>query len=326
MMTILSRFRDKSGRIAAQRFFKDYGLIVVMLVIIAGITAIERNFLSLENMIGILYQVAIIGVMAVCMTFVIITGGIDLSVGPVMAISGLLAVFTLESTGMSLVPAVCVGLLAGAIVGTINGFAIGRFKLPPFVVTLGMMSIIRGTALLIGDATVHLISGPESFLFIGTGQLFGIPFPIFIFATVAALIYFIQTRTPFGLTVFAIGENQEAARLAGLPVLKTKTLVYTLSGIGASIAGIILASQVHTASAVYGNGSELDVIAAVVVGGTSLAGGSGSVHRSVLGALLIGIINNGLSILNVSIELQLVAKGIIIVLALALDRYLQSGK
>jgi ribose/xylose/arabinose/galactoside ABC-type transport system permease subunit len=326
MTTLQSRLNDKSTRIAAQRFFKDYGLILVMLVLIAGIAAFEKNFLSLENIVGILYQVAIIGVMAVCMTFAIITGGIDLSIGPVMAISGLLAVFTMQATGMALVPGLLAGLLVGAVAGTINGFAIGRFKLPPFVVTLGMMSIIRGSALLIGEASLHLISGPESFVFIGNGTLLGIPFPIYIFAAVAALIYFIQTRTPFGLTVFAIGENQEAARLAGLPVLRTKTLVYTISGIGAALAGMILASQVHTASAVYGNGAELDVIAAVVIGGTSLAGGSGSVHRSVLGALMIGIINNGLSILNVSIEMQLVVKGIIIVLALALDKYLQSEK
>jgi len=326
MTNFLSKFKEQSGRIAAQRFFKDYGLIVVMLIVIAGIASIEHNFLSLENLIGILYQVAIVGVMAVCMTFAIISGGIDLSVGPIMAIAGLLAVFTMEATGNSLALGLLAGLLVGVLVGTINGFAIGRFKLPPFVVTLGIMSIVRGIALLIGQAESHTIYGPESFLFIGNGRLFGIPFPVFIFAVVATLIYFVKTRTPFGLTVFAIGENQEAARLAGLPVLRTKMLVYSLSGIGAAIAGLILASQVHTARAVYGNGAELDAIAAVVVGGTSLAGGSGSVHRSVLGALLIGIINNGLSILNVSIELQLVVKGIIIVSALALDRYLQAEK
>jgi ribose/xylose/arabinose/galactoside ABC-type transport system permease subunit len=307
-----------------QRFFKTYGLIVVMLLVTAGIASIERNFLSLENLIGILYQIAIIGIMAACMTFVIITGGIDLSVGPVMAISGLLAVLTMQATGLSLTYGLFAGLLSGVVAGTISGFAIGYFKLPPFVVTLGMMSIIRGTALLIGEATPHAVDGPASFLFIGNGRLMGIPFPIFLFVAVGAILYFIQTRTPFGLSVFAIGENQEAARLAGLPVLKTKTLVYTISGLGAAVAGIILASQVHTASAVYGNGAELDAIAAVVIGGTSLAGGSGSIHRSVLGALLIGIINNGLSILNVSIEMQLVVKGVIIVLALTLDRYLQS--
>src|SRR6266496_4032852 len=212
MIKLLSRRNDKSRSITARRLFKDYGLVVIMLLVIAAIASLERNFLSVENIIGILYQVAIIGVMAACMTFVIITGGIDLSVGPIMAISGLLAVFTLESTGMSVLPAILLGLLAGAIVGTANGFAIGRFKLPPFVVTLGMMSMIRGTALLIGDATPHQISGPESFLFIGSGRVFAIPVSVFMFAVVAALLYFIQTRTPFGLTVFAIGENQEAAR------------------------------------------------------------------------------------------------------------------
>lgn len=326
MIGLGSRRQDGSRRSTARQFFRDYGLVLIMLIVIAALTLFERNFLSLENIIGILYQVAIIGVMAACMTFVIITGGIDLSVGSIMALAGLFAVFTLKATEMAVIPAVLMGLLAGIFIGTLNGFAIGYFKLPPFVVTLGMMSIVRGTALLLGAATPHQISGPESFLFIGTGRVFGIPLSVFIFAFVAALLYFVQTRTPFGLTVFAIGENQEAARLAGLPILRTKMLVYTLSGLGAAIAGIILSSQVRTASAVYGSGSELDAIAAVVVGGTSLAGGSGSVHRSVLGALLIGIINNGLSILNVGIEMQLVAKGVIIVLALALDRYLQFEK
>jgi ribose/xylose/arabinose/galactoside ABC-type transport system permease subunit len=324
MTTVLAKFNDRSTRLKAQRFFKNYGLMLVMLIVILLIASIEPNFLSMENIVGILYQVAIIGVMAVCMTFVIVTGGIDLSVGPVLAISGLLAVFAMEATGFSLIPGLIVGILVGAVAGLINGFAVAYFRLPPFAVTLGMMSVVRGVALLIGKANLHLISGPESFVFIGSGTFFDIPIAIYIFAAVALVVYFIQKRTPFGTAVFAIGENQEAARLAGLPILKTKMLVYMICGIGAGIAGLMWASQVHTASAVYGKDIELDVIASVVVGGTSLAGGSGSVFRSVLGALLIGVINNGLSILNVSIEMQLVAKGIIIVLALALDRYLQS--
>jgi len=323
MSAQINEAKTESRKITAQRFFRNYGLILIMVLVIAVIAIFQHNFLSLENIVGILYQTAIIGVMAVCMTFVIITGGIDLSVGPVVAISGLYAVFAMEATHLSLIPGLVVGILCGLVAGTINGYMIARYKLPPFIVTLGMMSIVRGVALLSGEANLHLISGPASFVFIGNGKIFGIPVAIFIFAIVAAIMYFIQTRTPFGLTVFAIGENQEAARLAGLPVFKTKTLVYTISGLGAGIAGLMLASQVHTASAVYGNGIELDVIASVVLGGTSLMGGSGSVLRSVLGALLIGIINNGLSMMNVSIWMQPIAKGAIIIVALALDRYLQ---
>jgi len=265
---------------------------------------------------------SLIGIMAVCSTFVVISGGIDLSVGPVVALAGLVAAFMLEATGLALIPALLAGLAAGVGVGLLNGLAIAKFHLPPIVVTLAMMSIVRGAALLLGGSVLHLIREPERFLFIGSGRVVGLPFPIFIFLGVAAIMLFIQARTSFGLSVFAAGENAAAARLCGLALTRTRTLVYVISGIGASIAGIILAAQVRTASATYGNGIELDVIAAIVLGGTSLKGGSGAIYRSVIGALLIGGMNNGLSILNVSTNLQLVAKGVIIVLAIALDNVL----
>lgn len=326
MTTLKLKTAGNMKSLAAKEWIKDYALLLIMGGVVLAVAALEPAMLQLDNLIGIVYQVSIIGTMAVCSTFVILLGGIDLSVGSVVALAGLLAAFTLEATNQALVPALAVGVAVGVGVGLLNGLAIARFKLPPFVVTLAMMSIVRGVALLLGEASLHLIRGPESFLFIGGGQWLGLPFPIYIFATATVIMFFVQSRTRFGLTTFAIGENEEAARLCGLPLIQTKTWVYMLSALGAAIAGIILASQVHTANATYGNGIELDVIAAIVLGGTSLMGGSGSVHRSVLGALLIGIMNNGLSILNVSIELQLVVKGLIIVAALALDGYLREEK
>ena len=306
--------------LSGRQFLRTYSLALMLVVVTALFTAIQPAFIQPENVIGILYQVSLIGTMAVCSTFVIITGGIDLSVGPVVALAGLAAVFTLRDNGQILVPALFAGILIGMICGTLNGIAVSAFRLPAIVVTLATLSIYRGAALLIGGSVIHQVRGPESFLYIGSGRVAGfIPFPIFIFAGVTLVMYFIQTRTRFGLNVFATGENAEAARLCGLPVTRTRLLVYLISGLGAAIGGIMLSSQVSTGSATYGNGIELDVIAAIVLGGTSLRGGSGSVSRTVIGALLIGEINNGLSMLNVSIEQQLIAKGLIIVLAIALS-------
>jgi ribose/xylose/arabinose/galactoside ABC-type transport system permease subunit len=307
-----------------QQFIRGYGLIIVLILITLMFTAIQPAFVSVDNIVGILYQVSLIGTMAICATFVIMTGGIDLSVGPVLAMAGLYTVFVLDNSAQNLIPALAVGILTGLICGLLNGLAVSLIKLPPIIVTLATMSIYRGVALLTGGSSVHQVSGPASFLFIGGGKLAGLPFPIFIFLGIALFMLFLQTRTRFGLNVFAAGENEEAARLCGLPVTRTRLLVYIISGIGAAIGGIMLASQVNTAWATYGNGIELDVIAAIVLGGTSLAGGSGSIHRTVIGALLIGEMNNGMSMLNVRIEHQLIAKGIIIILAILFnDRLLR---
>ena len=322
-MTTANIIAEKlGGMLSLRRLLRDYGQIVILALGTIIFATLEPAFVSTENLIGILYQISLIGIMAVCSTFVVISGGIDLSVGPVVALAGLMAAFTLEGSGLALAPAVLAGIAIGAGVGLLNGLAVARFQLPPIVVTLAMMSIVRGAALLVGGSVLHLIREPAAFLFIGSGRAVDLPIPIFIFVGTAAIMWFIQTRTSFGLSVFAIGENAAAARLCGLALTRVRTLVYLISGAGAGIAGVILAAQVRTASANYGNGIELDVIAAIVLGGTSLKGGSGAIYRSVIGALLIGGMNNGLSILNVSTNLQLVAKGVIIVAAIALDNFL----
>lgn len=303
--------------------FQEYGLVVAAVVIFTGFAIAKPAMLKVENLTGILSAVAIIGIMAVLSTFVILTGGIDLSVGAVMGLSGLLAQSVLTSSGASTLVALVLGCAVGAGVGLFNGVVISRWQLPPIVVTLGAMTIVRGIALLIGNGSQRSVTQPHAYLQIGGGKAFGIPTPVYIFLGMAVLGWLLQAHTTFGFGVFAVGESERAARLCGLPVARVKTLVYVLSGLGAGLAGIVLSSQTHTATAVYGSGYELNVIAAVVVGGTSLFGGRGSVLRSVLGALLIGIINNGLSIINVPTAEQLIVEGLVIVVAVAFDQYVR---
>jgi ribose/xylose/arabinose/galactoside ABC-type transport system permease subunit len=301
---------------------RQYSLLIILLLVTLFFTSQNPAFLTWRNATNILLQVSIVVTMAACSTFVIITGGIDLSVSSVVGLAGLLAVITLEDTGQALVPALGVGLGVGALIGLINGVVISAMKLPPIIVTLASMTIVRGIALLIAGGSLYQISGPEAFLFIGRERIATVPVPVFIFGGVTLLIYLLQAHTRFGMNVFAIGENEDAARLCGLPVNRTRILVYMLSGLGAALGGLMLAAQVSTAKATFGEGMELDVIAAIVLGGTSLRGGKGSVIRSALGALLIGEMNNGLSMLNVSTDQQLIAKGIMIVLGIALNDFL----
>jgi len=300
------------------RHLAPNALPAAMAVVIVIFGLLEPAFLTVDNFVGIVRQVAIVGIMAVCMTFVIMTGGVDLSVGPVLALAGLVAFFALEAS-YSLPTVVLAGLTVGVAVGLANGLVLAFLQLPPIIVTLAMLSIARGTALIVGGPEQHLIRNEPAYSFIGTGSVLGLPFPVYIFAAVAALMIFLQRRTPLGLLVAAIGDNERAAYLSGHRIRLTKTLVYVICGMGAALAGIIQSSQVHTALATYGPfGTELDVIAAVVLGGTSIMGGNGSVARTLLGVFFLGTLNNGMNILDVPIDIQLIAKGVIIVAALAL--------
>jgi ribose/xylose/arabinose/galactoside ABC-type transport system permease subunit len=246
------------------------------LLAVAGIFAIlNPAFVSVDNIVGIVHRMATVGIMAVGMTFVIMTGGIDLSVGPVLAIAGLVTFFALQD-GASVVVAVLGGVGTGAIVGAVNGVAIAVFRLPAIIVTLGMLSIVRGSALILGGPILHQLRGGLAYSFIGTGFVLGIPFSIWLFAAVVVAMVLLQTRTIFGLQVAAIGDNERAAFLSGRSVRLVKVATYVICGSTAALAGVIQSSQVYTASATFGEfGTELDVIAAVVLGGTSLQGGKG---------------------------------------------------
>jgi ribose/xylose/arabinose/galactoside ABC-type transport system permease subunit len=300
------------------RHLEPNALPVAMAVIVIFFAVSEPAFLTTDNLIGIVRQVAMIGIMAVCMTFVIMTGGVDLSVGPVLALAGLVAFFALRA-GMPLPIVILAGLAVGALIGLANGLIVAYLALPPIIVTLAMLSIVRGTALIVGGPEQHLIRGEPAYSFIGTGSVAGLPFSIYLFAAVAIVMILVQRRTPLGLLVAAIGDNERAAWLSGHRIGLTKTVAYVICGVGAALAGIIQSSQVHTALATYGPfGTELDVIAAVVLGGTSIMGGNGSVGRTLIGVFFLGIVNNGMNILNVPADIQLIAKGIIIAAALAL--------
>ena len=316
--SVLMQVKNPSPRVDWS-FKASLALPAALIAICAVFTAIKPVFLTPDNLISIVHQVAIIGIIAVGMTFVIMTGGIDLSIGPVLAIAGCFAVDILTATGGNVALAIGGALAVSAAAGFANGAFVAILGLPPIVVTLAGLSIVRGAALLIAGPDLHLIRGPESFLFIGSGLIGGVPFPVFLFIGAIILAAFVQYRTRFGLSVLAIGDNEQAAFLSGHHVRRVKTLTYVICALSAGVAGIIQASQVHTAAATYGMGIELDVIAAVVLGGTSLMGGSGSVLMTVVGVLLIGVMNNGLGLLNVPIEMQLIAKGLIIIVALAIS-------
>jgi ribose transport system permease protein len=306
--------------------FRDvFALPLALFAMCAAFAAVKPVFLTPENLLSIVHQVAIVGIMATGMTFVIMTGGIDLSIGPVLALAGVLAADILVAIPGNIAAAIGGALAVSAAVGLANGMFVARLALPPIVVTLAALSIVRGAALLIGGPELHLIRGPESFLFIGSGLVGGVPFSVYLFAAVIALATFVQYGTTFGLSVLAVGDNDRAARLSGLHSNRVKLLVYVICAICAGIAGIIQASQVHTATATYGVGIELDVIASAVLGGASLTGGAGSMAMTVVGVLLIGIMNNGLGLLNVPIERQLIAKGVIIVVALGIGARSQSS-
>lgn len=281
----------------------------------------EPAFLSIDNLIGILHRMATIGIMAIGMTFVIMTGGIDLSVGPVLALSGLVAVFSLQA-GVPLLLSLVIGLLSGAVVGAINGTAVAVFKLPAIIVTLGMLSIVRGTALILGGPTLHQISGQPNFTFIGAGAILGLPVSIWLFGLIALVAVLVQKFTAYGLQISTLGDNERASELSGRPTRRLKISAYVVCGVTAALAGIIESSQVYTASASFGEfGTELDVIAAVILGGASLFGGKAFVWRTVLGVVFLGVINNGLNILNVPVDVQLLAKGGIIVVAISFSGF-----
>ncbi|WP_318290758.1 ABC transporter permease [Peribacillus frigoritolerans] len=281
------------------------------------------EFLSSENISNIIRQVSINGILAVGMTFVILTGGIDLSVGSVMAFTGTIMVGLMINNGMPAIAAVLIGIILGALLGYINGLFISRARIPAIIVTLAMMEVARGLALLYTGG--YPLSGvSKSFTFIGRGYLFGvIPMPAVIMILVFIVAYIILNHLPIGRYIYAIGGNEEAVRLSGVKVKRIKTFVYLISGITASISGLIMTSRLASGQPMAGEGYELDAIAAVVLGGTSIAGGRGHIFGTILGALLLGVLSNGLNLMDVSPYVQRVLKGAIIVGAIYYSSFRQ---
>jgi ribose transport system permease protein len=306
--------------------------VFIALVLMCLLLAIARPniFPTAQNLLNIGRQVSLIGIMAVGMTFVIISGEIDLSIGSTYALSGL-STGLLLTQGWALLPALLVGLLVGASVGFINGFLSTFGRLPSFITTLGMMSVARGIALLLTQGqpvTVRESFGVqpmvlEQFKFIGQGQFAGLlPMQLFFFIIIAVFGYILLARTIFGFQVYAVGGSQKAARVSGIKVFRVKILAMTMMGLLSAFSGIlVLAFLLSGQAGQTGSGLELDVIAAVIVGGAALSGGEGSILGTVLGVLIIGVLRNGLVLLQISPYWQTTIIGLVIVLAVGIDKW-----
>ena len=297
---------------------KSYGIVIAFFLVCAILAFLSPFFFTWNNILNVIRQSSIIGIMAVGMTFVILTGGIDLSVGSVMAVSGMIAAGTLQN-GAGVWFAIVVALLVGIACGLTNGLLITIGKIAPFVVTLGMMSVARGITLIYSQG--YPISGfDDAFRFIGGGAILSIPFPIILFLIAVLIAWFVLTSTRLGRYTYAIGGNEETVKLSGINSNVYKSAVYVISGAAAGISALILTSRLNSAGPTAGASYELDVIASVVIGGTSLNGGRGGVWGTLIGALLIAIINNGMNLLGISPYYQQLVKGLIIVGAVLVDR------
>jgi putative xylitol transport system permease protein len=297
----------------------QYGIIVAFVLLCVALTFLNKYFLTPENISNILLQTSINGILAMGMTLVILTGGIDLSVGSVLAFSSIVAAtFVTGDNPHSPVVALLVGVVTGGLLGLINGWIIAYLKIPPFVATLGMLSVARGlTYACTGGMPVPNLS--ESFLNLGEGSLLGVPVPVLIFLLIFGILWVVLNHTTYGRSVYAVGGNAKSARTAGISTNPVIASVYVIAGLLAGLGGLILTARTSSALPQAGVSYELDAIAAVVIGGTSLSGGVGSIAGTLLGALIIGTINNGLDLLGVSSAYQQIVKGCIIVVAVLLD-------
>lgn len=303
------------------KFQKPLILLVVMLIL----TILQPGvFFTLGNFRSILLAISIYGIMVCGTIYTILLGGIDLSVGAIAAMSGAWAVTIIVEHNFStagVILGVLVGLLSGILVGIIHGVIVSKFEVPPFLITLASQNIVYGIAqLLTGNKVINCLE-PACFTFIGGGRLFGIPFSVIIFVIIALISYFLMNKTVFGRKVYAVGGNREASDLSGVSSQKITMIAYSLSGLTAAIAGIVLASMNQQAIAKAAQGYENDVLTAIVVGGTSLMGGEGSLQGAMFGALLVGMINNGLRLMGVPSTYHSVVKGIVIIVAVAVDAY-----
>jgi inositol transport system permease protein len=317
-----------TGRTGA--FLRKYMIVFIFLGMCALLAIFSPNnsFLKPQNLINVVRQITVYGFLALGVTLAIISTGIDLSLGSVLGFAAVVSASFVQQPGWkeaiypgAQFPAlvgVAAGLGVGLALGFVNGALIAYTRIPPFIATLGMMQIARGLAYVYSNGRpVSTLN--DDFLFLGQGNILGVPVPIIIFAVVVVLTHLMLGYTRFGRHVYAIGGNETAARVSGVNLTRTKVLIYMFSGLMAGLGGVVLTSRVGSATPALGMGYELDAIAAAVIGGTSFAGGIGTVWGTVIGALIIGVMNNGLDLLNVSPFYQLIVKGSIIIIAIIID-------
>jgi ribose transport system permease protein len=307
---------------AVQRFLA-FGALLVLIVVFS---LLSPNFLKFDNVIGILLATSVNGILALGVTFVIITGGIDLSIGTVMTLSAVITGVFITNLGLPIPIGIVAGILTGALTGLANGVLIARFRIPSFIVTLGMLNIAKGLALVISGLSPIYFSDAPGFNEGAMGSLIGsvvpglnIPNVVLVMFGAGLIASFVLSRTILGRYTFALGSNEEAARLSGVNVVRWKASVYVVCGMFAGLAGVVIAARLNSAQPSLGQGYELDAIAAAVIGGTSLSGGEGTILGTVIGAFIISTLTNGLRILSVPQEWQTVVTGGIVILAVYLD-------
>jgi ribose transport system permease protein len=322
---------EKIKNFSLQNFFTSDALrklmsfaALIMIFIVFSIAS--ENFFKFSNIIGILLATAVNGILALGVTFVIITGGIDLSVGTMMTFSAVMTAVFITKWGLPLPVGILGGLLAGTFAGFVNGLMISKMKIPPFIATLGMLYATKGLSLIISGVAPIYFNDTPAFRQIATGSVVGkiipgfdIPNAVMILLFMAIIAHILLTKTLFGRYTFAMGSNEEAARLSGVNVAAWKTAVYAVCGLFSGMAGVIIAARLNSAQPALGAGYELDAIAAVVIGGTSLSGGEGSILGTVIGAFVISVLTNGLRIMSVPQEWQMVVTGAIVILAVFAD-------
>jgi inositol transport system permease protein len=337
--TIITKTLGKNfNREWFRTFIRKYAIVIIFFAMFVGMSLLSDAFLHPRNLVNVIRQISVVGLIAIGVTMVIITTGIDLSSGSVLALAAVFAASLAQQPGwhdakypglmLPVIVPIVVALVIGLLCGAINGGLIARFKIPPFIATLGMMTVARGFALLYSDRPVSGLS--DSYNFIGQGEILkvfpvpnqpplGLPIPIIILAVVAVSAHVMLNHTRFGRHIYATGGNEQAALISGLNVGRIKIGVYAIAGLLSGLAGLVLSSRVGSGQPGLGVGYELDAIASAVIGGTSLSGGVGTIWGTIIGALIIGVLNNGLDLLNVSAYWQTIIKGSIIVAAVIVD-------
>jgi inositol transport system permease protein len=337
--TTIQQVLDRSfSREGLNAFIRKYAIVLIFIAMFVAMTFLTDAFLQPRNLVNVVRQISVVGLIAIGVTMVIITTGIDLSSGSVLALAAVLAASLAQQPDwhdakypglvVPLIVPIVAALAIGVLCGAINGGLIARFKIPPFIATLGMMTVARGFALIYSNRPVSGLT--ETYNFIGQGEIFkvipipgqpplGLPIPIIILALVAIGAHVMLNHTRFGRHIYAIGGNEQAALISGLNVGRIKIGVYAIAGLLSGLAGLVLSARIGSGQAGLGVGYELDAIASAVIGGTSLSGGVGTIWGTIIGALIIGVLNNGLDLLNVSAYWQTIVKGSIIVVAVIID-------
>ncbi|HCJ7261522.1 TPA: ribose ABC transporter permease [Vibrio cholerae] len=312
---------DNRKKLLSKEWLIEQKSLIALLFLVVVVSFLNPNFFTVDNLMNILRQTSVNAIIAVGMTLVILTAGIDLSVGSVLALCGAFAA-TLVAMEVPVLVAVPTALLAGAALGAISGIIIAKGKVQAFIATLVTMTLLRGVTMVYTDGrpiSTGFTDTADTFAWFGTGYALGIPVPVWLMVVVFAGAWYLLNHTRFGRYVYAVGGNESATRLSGINVDRVKIGVYAICGLLAALAGIIVTSRLSSAQPTAGMGYELDAIAAVVLGGTSLMGGKGRIMGTLIGALIIGFLNNALNLLDVSSYYQMIAKAVVILLAVLVD-------